>query len=854
MSFLNKLINKRLSSQAYRNSIRFFIPFDQMIDKETIMLKYGGMAKVIEVWNNDLDYKDDLEFELKQFNRAFMEIPDGFTIHYETQRLPVRADFEKISNMSPLPTKFSQAMRNKNFASKDSVFYITRHFITVSYVPQNKSEQLLDKILSSKDSQSNRESYIEVVEKELRNFNNTMESFLYLLSQCIRKYKVLSGSDLLAYLYNTVNPLEPFKNIKMPPLNFHLDDYLSISQMSHDGDHLKMNDYYMKVVTVNTYPSHTLPRVFDSLENLKFPLRICYRYIAMDKEESIKIANKYKDYHYAKRNSFLANLVKVINGGGNSTSPNNMEYDGDKTRIRKSLEAEKAKDEIVENKLAYGYYTFCVIIFDKNLDIVNKKVEEIKRIIKQHEFIANEDRFNTIDSFYGAIPGNIASNIRKVPISTKVLSYLFPTSSICQGDKYISHFNNSRAILTTSSDSQIFYFNNYMGDLGHSIITGMSGSGKSVLLSTMALNFLKYEMKITKKDGSVEIVPSQVFFFDKDSSSRVLTKTSGGKFYDIGGEVLSFQPLRNIHDDREKEFCNEWIKSLIRQEDPSLLNVETSDLLWEAINQLAAEDVKDRTITNLIKFVQNDKLKNALKQYSMDGMYGKYFDNDNDVLEQGRITTFEMGKIMDKKNVLLPTLDYLFHKIETEMIVDGRPSMIILDECWLFLKEDRFASKIEEWLRVLRKKNTAVIFATQSIEDIVDSPISHVIKNNCQTKIFLPNRYAKDETFKKIYKGFNLSDMALEVLSTAIPKRHYLYVKTPLDVNNNVLADIRLFELNLSDIELAYTAYSDIQSQNKIDQLAQNSSSLEDLNTKWLTYLVHQGKISMMDYDYVLSK
>lgn len=851
---LNKIFKSRISSQDYRNSVRFFIPFDQMLTDELIMLKYGGFAKVLEITNNDLDYRDDLAYELEQFNRAFMQIKSGFTIHYETQRIPIVADKEEISSFAPLPTVFSQNMRNEKFAGKDSVFFKTCHYITISYLPTVEENQMIDKLLSNGPAKGETKAeYLKIVEKEIQNYENEFNSFIYMLSQCIRSYKVLKGKELLSYLYNTINVLDKQRLIKMPPKGYHLDDYLSLSQVHKDGDHIMINDSYMKVVTVSTYPSHTTPRVFDQLENLRFPLRICYRYIALGKEDSIKIANKYKDYHYAKRNSFLRNLVKYVNGI-------DAEYDGDKTRIKQSMEAEQARDQIQENQVSYGYYTFSVIIFDKNLDRIKKKVEIVKNIIKEHEFIANEDQFNTMDSFFGAIPGNIASNLRKVPISTKVLSYLFPCSSILQGDKYMEHWgNNQRALMTTSSNNQIFYFNNYMGDVGHTIVTGMSGSGKSVLLANMAMNFLKYESDIIV-NGEKKKVPSQVFFFDKDSSSRVLTRCVGGKFYDIGGNNLAFQPLRNIHDDREQEFAKEWITSLIMQEDKNLINIKTNEIIWNGILQLATRNIEDRTITNLIKYIQDDTIKEALRPYSLEGMYGKYFDNNNDVLEKGQITTFEMGNIMDKPKVLLPILDYLFHKIEKEMINDGRASMIILDECWVFLQDERFSKKIEEWLRVLRKKNTSVVFATQQLEDINKSSISHVIKNNCPTKIFLPNRYAAT-THKELYRGFNLSDMAIQILSVAMPKRDYLFVKSSMDVSaGSSLSDIRLFELVLSDIELAYTAMSDIQSQQVIDNIFNISSDngkninkdvLIDINKKWLLNCYNNGKVNKSHIDQV---
>ena len=64
-------------------------------------------------------------------------------------------------------------------------------------------------------------------------------------------------------------------------------------------------------------------------------------------------------------------------------------------------------------------------------------------------------------------------------------------------------------------------------------------------------------------------------------------------------------------------------------------------------------------------------------------------------------------------------LTYLFHRLEERF--DGRPTLLVLDEAWVFLDHPLFAARIREWLKVLRKKNVAVVFATQSLADIADS-------------------------------------------------------------------------------------------------------------------------------------
>ena len=74
---------------------------------------------------------------------------------------------------------------------------------------------------------------------------------------------------------------------------------------------------------------------------------------------------------------------------------------------------------------------------------------------------------------------------------------------------------------------------------------------------------------------------------------------------------------------------------------------------------------------------------------------------------------------MGQAGVVAPVLTYLFHRLEERF--DGRPTLLVLDEAWVFLDHPLFAARIREWLKVLRKKNVAVVFATQSLADIADS-------------------------------------------------------------------------------------------------------------------------------------
>ena len=187
-------------------------------------------------------------------------------------------------------------------------------------------------------------------------------------------------------------------------------------------------------------------------------------------------------------------------------------------------------------------------------------------------------------------------------------------------------------------------------------------------------------------------------------------------------------------------------------------------------------------------------MRDGLGAFSLAGPLGRFLDADRDVLLEGRFVTFELETLMAMgPKVVVPVATYLFHRIDQRL--DGRPTLIILDEAWIMLTNSVFGAKVEEWLRTLRKKNATVVLATQSLSEIANSPHRDVILESCPTKLYLPNPEAKSTATRDMYRRFGLSDRQIDIIAEAIPKRHYYYV-SPLGR--------RLFQFSLGPAALAF--------------------------------------------------
>jgi type IV secretion system protein VirB4 len=354
-----------------------------------------------------------------------------------------------------------------------------------------------------------------------------------------------------------------------------------------------------------------------------------------------------------------------------------------------------------------------------------------------------------------------------------------------------------------------FRFSLHVGDVGHTLVIGPTGAGKSVLLALMALQFRRYE-------------DSRIFVFDFGGSARAATLAMGGSWHDLGGALsadtvdpVALQPLAAIDDPVERGWAANWIASILARENVTV-TPEVKEHLWSALSSLACAPIEERTLTGLSVLLQSNPLKRALKPFCLGGPHGRLLDSETELLGAADIQCFETEGLIGSA-AAPAVLSYLFHRIEGRL--DGAPALLVIDEGWLALDDPGFAAQLREWLKTLRKKTASVVFATQSLADIETSPIAPAIVESCPTRIFLPNERAIEPQILSIYRRFGLNDRQIEIIARATPKRDY-YCQSR---RGN-----RLFELGLGPVALALCAASSktTRSSSPRFQRAQDASAL----------------------------
>jgi type IV secretion system protein VirB4 len=558
-----------------------------------------------------------------------------------------------------------------------------------------------------------------------------------------------------------------------------------------------LGNQHIRTLTILGFPSGSRPGILDALNHEDFGYRWVTRFLALDKTDAIKALTKLRRQWFNKRKSIAALLREVLYNQPTQL----LDSDAD----NKVVDADLALQALGGDHVAFGYLTTTITVADPDRAAAERKVRALERIVNGLGFTSVRESINAVEAWLSSLPGHVYANVRQPLVHTLNLAHLMPLSAVWAGPAANDHLAKITQtecpplLYAQTSGATPFRLSTHVGDVGHMLVVGPTGAGKSVLLALIALQFRRYP-------------GAQVYIFDKGFSARAAVLAMGGAHHALGlgadaGEALAFQPLRRIDNPDERSWASTWIAALLAHERVTV-TPEVKDAVWSALASLASAPVEERTLTGLALLLQSNALRLALAAYTLDGPYGRLLDAAEQRLHLAAVQCFETEGLMSHAGVVAPVLTYLFHRLEERF--DGRPTLLILDEAWVFLDHPLFAARIREWLKTLRKKNVAVLFATQSLADVADSAIAPAIIESCPQRIFLPNDRALEPQSRAAYERFGLNARQVELIGRATPKRHY-YLQS---ARGN-----RLFELGLGPVALALCGASDPATQARIDGL-----------------------------------
>lgn len=763
-----------------------YLPWALIVAPGVVEHKDGSLQKTFRFQGHDLDSAtpQELMTAAAQFNNAMRRLGDGFSLFVEAQRNPC-ADYPK----SIWPNEAAQLIddeRCKEFGGTERYFR-NEYWLTIVFKQSERLATYGAKWFIGKANNGKQQS------DSLEIFSKAVQELSGLLSRLFHVFSELDDDETLTYLHSTVSTKR--HRIRAPEVPMYLDHILTDQSVEH-GLELKLGDDFIRTASIKAFPSESFPGILDSLSDLDFSFRWSTRFMCMGHETGKAHIEKLRTAWYAGRKRITTILKEIA-----SQTESDL---GENSSLRRSEDADCALQILDEGLVSFGYFTATVSVWSHDRKIADERINRVMGIINRAGFTCHRETINAFDAWLSSVPGHLYANVRKPIVHTLNLAHLVPLSTIWTGEETNRHLKGPPHFVARCRGNTAFRFSSNVGDVGHTLIFGPTGSGKSTLLSFMAAQWLRYQN-------------AQVFFFDKGASSRVLTECVDGNFFNIGAKNsgLCFQPLRNVDVESERIWASEWLCELVEQQGCPITS-ETRLELWQALSSLAEQESTSRTMTVFRSLVQEEQVREALEPFTLAGPYGYLFDADEEASSDNSWQVFETSQLFEQKSAVKPALSYLFHRLAKKF--DGRPTLLVLDEAWLFLEDSMFAKRIKQWLKELRKSNVYVVFATQSLADAMQSAIAMALKESCPTKIFLPNSGAKDEMSTSFYRGMGLNLRQIDIIANAIPKREY-YACSP--VGN------RLFDLALGPMAIALCASNSINDQKFVDSRDRSKKFLD---------------------------
>jgi type IV secretion system protein VirB4 len=354
-------------------------------------------------------------------------------------------------------------------------------------------------------------------------------------------------------------------------------------------------------------------------------------------------------------------------------------------------------------------------------------------------------------AFWAQLPGNFPLRPRKAPITSRNFAAMSPFHNHPTGRASGNHWGEALTMFMTSARSP-YHFSLHASDprnadgesqrdTGHTLICGPTGSGKTVLIGFIVA--MAEQMQATQ------------VIFDKDRGLEILVRALGGEYLPLrNGEPTGFNPLQLPPTSEHVEFLKRWLAVLVQVPSGKPLTVREQADLDQGLLGTLSLDQHERRLSRVVEHLDATDPEGVHSRLARwcevtGGAYAWVFDNAEDTIAPrlpGRtIIGFDVTEFLEHETTRSAVTLYLFHLVR--QLLDGRRLVCWMDEFWRLLSDPAFEGFARDAPKTWRKLNGVMCFATQSVSDVLDSPICRTIVEQTATKIFFPNSDARAEEY-----------------------------------------------------------------------------------------------------------
>jgi type IV secretion/conjugal transfer VirB4 family ATPase len=738
-------------------------------NETAFLTKSGDLGIVLSVAGVDYESldNDEQQYAVKRLESALKSFGEGFHVYqylFKTNRPEIpfaRYDDELIDAAID--------QRRQYFESKrDRLYEVELFYVIVLEGARSKTGILSALARMPRDPQG----AIRELKAQFTNDNmkvllrKQIDTDMVRLEQCVQNFtrhladlmpiEVQGQQPQFSFFRRLLN-FDDWRIAGKPQSTQYLDFQVVNSNIEAERDHLRVGDHFVRILTMKEAIAETRPLVLDRLFKIEGNFYVVTEWTPLSMAKARKEVDKRRRHFNMSKSGFVSQIGS----------------DPAKTNQRDVL-IDESKQADIENLgeclralgdgQTLGDFSLTVVLYSTDLQTINQEMGEFTGVFTNADGALFTETYNQLNALFATVPGNYAQNLRKMYLLNSNyadMSFLF---TIHPGEKTNAHLRSEYLAVLETDNATPYYLNLHNGEVAHTLILGMTGSGKSFLCNFLLTNAQKYR--------------PQTYIFDIGGSFQSLTEIFGGTYLNVGQESRDFtiNPFSLPESKENLQFLFSFFRVLIEGNDKRYkLDFKEERKLWEAIERMYVVAPEQRTLSTFSQII--GELKERLHRWTKEGQYGFLFDNVEDTLSFSKFQTFNFAGWGDAPEVLEPLLFYVLHRASNEIANPEKLATFktfLLDEAWLFIKNETIRSYIVAAQKTWRKHNAAMILATQSIKELEESGMLAIVAESCPTKIFLAN----PEMNRQVYReAFHLNDTEIDIIADLIPPGEMLIRK-----------------------------------------------------------------------------
>lgn len=801
------------------------IPWRAVVAPGVVLQKYrGSLQRTYALRGPDVQ-GETYEVQgalMLQANDVLKRLGGRWMLQTEAQRRRVRS-LPAIAWDYPVAALIEQEQRQCLLVTPGS--RETAYYLTLTWTPQAPSTQRgLRWLLHGPRTGEGAPAAGVSVQAFVEQADYLMELLHGMLAVC----RPLSTPETLTYLHSCVSAQsQPLGSLaSLVDLDGQLCDTPLMGGwypfLGDDPTHPDLGGWHLRTCSVLGYPAQSTVGMVRALDAADLDYRWCTRWIGMEKHLQAGLLRKTQGAWVGQERSFMARMAESL-----SQQPTRI-LNSDATN--KATEADIARQELGADLVAYGSFTSTVTVWDADADVAERKLQLVRQAFETQGFLTVAERQQAVAAWLSSHPGNRLDNVRRSPQHSLTVSHLCPgLTAAWPGPLQDAYLHRGPWLYAHTEESTLFRVVNHVRDVGHHLVLGSTGSGKSSLLNVLRAQWLQYPQ-------------AQASLLDLDGTGRLLTYLLGGRWHDLGSPTLRLQPFRHVGVASWRGVLLQWLLDLMDEyQIPATADVQA--YLAANMLKLAAFPAQDRTMTQLVTLmadhsrgtelkakagridaqgishpdmdlkalvVRQTAIRTVLKRFTVGGDYEGILDGTDDPLDGHPVQTFELRSLLQRPRLLGPVLRYVLMRVERQMSTD-KPMLLQMDDAAIPWAVSKMEEQSKEWLMTTRKKGVSLGFSTHSLSQVFGSTLGTLLEEGCPTRFILPMPAAMEPAIAEIFRRLGLTDNAIRVIATARPQRDVYYTCSELGQ--------RLFHLPLGPLALACLARNRAEDHVAMDRI-----------------------------------